>query len=61
MGFRRGVQASDVVQLVRHLVQSAWEWQQGLVVIKLDVAAAYDSVRLPLFYEEALSWLHPDL
>eukprot|EP00969_Alexandrium_andersonii_P295068 13042438-Alexandrium_andersonii.AAC.1 len=46
-GFRKGYQVAETVQILRSLVEKSVEWGTGLVVAKLDMRKAYDSVAQP--------------
>lgn len=45
MGFRVGGQCADVAGYLAGVLRKGQEWRQPIVVVSMDIAAAFDSVR----------------
>ena len=44
-GYRRGRQASEVLFTVQKMIEISHEWQQPLVLLKIDIRKAFDTIR----------------
>lgn len=54
MGFRKGMGINDSIALLTTYIQTAFNQEETVIAVMLDIKAAYDNVRIDLLYDQLI-------